>query len=188
MVGGIVVIGATQIEMRRSAIEQGKEYLPEAQKDWQARSAIVPKRISGIKAGDFLGTIEIPSIKRVVNIFEGTGALALSKGAGHYTQSVMPGVADNSVLSGHRDTVFFNLGKVKVGAKILITVESGSYVYQVKRIRIVSRNDRTVIVPTDNATLTLSTCYPFRFIGNAPKRYIVSAELKEATLENAITI
>jgi sortase A len=89
----------------------------------------------------------------------------------------MPGVKDNSVISGHRDTVFSNLGKVKIGARIVITVESGRYVYQVERIRIVSSNDRTVIVPTEEATLTLSTCYPFIFVGNAPERYIVVAKL-----------
>jgi sortase A len=72
------------------------------------------------------------------------------------------------------------LGKVKIGAKIVIIVESGRYVYKVERIRIVSGNDRTVIVPTEEATLTLSTCYPFIFVGNAPERYIVVAKLVSA--------
>jgi sortase A len=53
----------------------------------------------------------------------------------------------------------------------------GTFVYEVHKIRIVDANDRTVIVPTTDAVLTLSTCYPFRFIGNAPKRYIVQAGL-----------
>jgi sortase A len=114
-----------------------------------------------------------------VNIFEGTSEAELSKGVGHFIQSVMPGVSDNSVLSGHRDTVFSKLGRVRLGAKIKITVESGTYIYTVNRIRIVSSDDRTVIVPTERATLTLSTCYPFTFIGNAPKRYIVIAVLDE---------
>jgi sortase A len=112
-----------------------------------------------------------------MNIFQGTDSRALSKGVGHYLHSVMPGVADNSVLAGHRDTVFSHLDRVKVGDFIIIGTEEGTYIYQVHRLRIVDKNDRTVIVPTKQATLTLSTCYPFRFIGNAPKRYIVQATL-----------
>jgi sortase A len=183
LVGGIAVIGAAGLTAHESAIEQGREYLPEAQKDWQARSSEYSAVGKKIKAGEFLGTIEIPSIKRIANIFEGTSEAELSRGVGHYTQSVMPGVTDNSVISGHRDTVFSKLGKVKIGSRIVVTVESGRYIYQVKRIRIVSKDDRTVIVPTEEATLTLSTCYPFVFIGNAPKRYIVLASLEAAKLE-----
>lgn len=177
LVGGIAVIGAAGLAAHESTKEQARQYLPEAQKDWLARSSdsIVISR--EIKPGDFLGTIEIPSIRSIINIFEGTSEAELSKGVGHFIQSVMPGVKDNSVISGHRDTVFSNLGKVKIGARIVITVESGRYVYQVERIRIVSSNDRTVIVPTEEATLTLSTCYPFIFVGNAPERYIVVAKL-----------
>jgi sortase A len=177
LVGGIAVIGAAGLTAHESAIEQGMEYLPEAQKDWQARSSEYSAITKKIKAGEFLGTIEIPSIKRIANIFEGTTEAELSKGVGHFIQSVMPGVKDNSVISGHRDTVFSNLGKVKIGAKIVVIVESGRHVYQVERIRIVSKDNRTVIVPTEEAMLTLSTCYPFAFIGNAPERYIVVAKL-----------
>ena len=89
----------------------------------------------------------------------------------------MPGVKDNSVLAGHRDSVFSKLGKLVRGDLIIIKTSSGTFKYSVTRMRIVLANDRTVIVPTPTATLTLSTCYPFHFIGPAPKRYIVSAQL-----------
>ena len=177
LVGGIAVIGAAELEAHKSAVEQGKQYLPEAQKNWQLDSEAKSVSVKPAITGEFLGTIEIPSIKRTVNIFQGTSESELSRGVGHFIQSVMPGVSDNSVLSGHRDTVFSNLGKVKLGAKIKITVKSGTFIYKVNRIRIVSSDDRTVIVPTETATLTLSTCYPFVFIGNAPQRYIVVAKL-----------
>jgi sortase A len=180
LVGGIAVIGAAGLAAHESAIEQKRPYLVDAQRDWQSRASVDSVIKREIKAGDFLGTIEIPSIKSIINIFEGTSEAELSKGVGHFIQSVMPGVKDNSVISGHRDTVFSNLGKVKIGAKIVIIVESGRYVYKVERIRIVSGNDRTVIVPTEEATLTLSTCYPFIFVGNAPERYIVVAKLMSA--------
>jgi sortase A len=129
------------------------------------------------KVGDVIGSLSIPRLKRVIPIIEGTGSKELKKGVGHYVGSVLPGARDNSVLAGHRDSVFRNLGEVKLNDLITVTTDYGKFVYKVRKIRIVGANDRTVIVPTPEAVLTLSTCYPFRFIGNAPKRYIVQAGL-----------
>jgi len=127
--------------------------------------------------GTIFGTLTIPRIKKVIPIVEGTGASELKKGVGHYIGSVLPGIADNSVLAGHRDSVFRNLGQVKLGDLLTITTDWGVFNYVVYKIRIVKADDKTVIVPTSSAVLTLSTCYPFRYIGNAPKRYIVQADL-----------
>jgi sortase A len=69
------------------------------------------------------------------------------------------------------------LYQIGLGDYVVIGTRDGTFIYEVNRLRIVNKNDRTVIVPTDSATLTLSTCYPFRYFGNAPKRYIVSATL-----------
>jgi sortase A len=133
--------------------------------------------ISKPKVGQIIGTLTIPRIKSSLPIIEGTGAKELKRGVGHYVGSVIPGVSDNSVLAGHRDSVFRKLGEVKIGDLITVKNDYGSFVYEVHKIRIVKANDRTVIVPTTDAILTLSTCYPFRYIGNAPNRYIVQAGL-----------
>lgn len=127
--------------------------------------------------GTVFGTLTIPRIKKTIPIVEGTGASELKKGVGHYIGSVLPGVADNSVLAGHRDSVFRNLGQVKLGDLLTITTDWGVFNYKVSKIRIVKADDKTVIVPTRSAVLTLSTCYPFSYIGSAPKRYIVQADL-----------
>ena len=129
------------------------------------------------KVGEIIGSLTIPRIKSTLPIIEGTGSKELKRGVGHYIGSVIPGVSDNSVLSGHRDSVFRRLGEVKIRDLITIKNEYGTFVYEVNKIRIVEANDRTVIVPSKEAVLTLSTCYPFRFIGNAPKRYIVQGWL-----------
>jgi sortase A len=84
---------------------------------------------------------------------------------------------DNSVISGHRDSYFSKFDKLKVGDSITTKTSSGTFTYKIKSFRIVKADDRTVIVPTEVATLTLTTCYPFYFIGNAPKRFIVTAVL-----------
>jgi sortase A len=175
MAAGIAIIyfAGVQIQISKSAVEN--LYTPSVAVDTEPSLGISDADV--VLSGSYLGLMKIPSIKRSVNIFQGTDSKTLKKGAGHYLQSVMPGIQDNSVIAGHRDTVFSNLGKVKIGAYVFIALKNETFLYQVDRIRIVDKDDRTVIVPTDEARLTLSTCYPFRYIGNAPKRYVVIATL-----------
>lgn len=134
------------------------------------------------KVGDVIGTISLPSLKQKLPIIEGTDEPELKRGVGHYVRSVLPGISDNSVLAGHRDSVFSELGKLALGDPIVVRTTAGEFTYMVTKFRIVMADDRTVIVPTTSPVLTLSTCYPFRYIGNAPKRYIVTADLVETNL------
>jgi len=127
--------------------------------------------------GDNIGSLTIPALKQKLPIIQGTGADELKKGVGHFTQSVLPREEDNCVLSGHRDTVFAELGKLKIGDQLIVQTSAGTYTYEIKRIRIVDKDDKTVIVPANHAILTLTTCYPFQFIGSAPDRYILIADL-----------
>ena len=130
-----------------------------------------------VKLGEIIGIITIPKLSETYPIVQGTDDKDLKAGVGHFVGSVMPGVKDNTVLAGHRDTVFSKIGKLKIGNLIIIKTRSGTFNYSVMRTRIVLADDRTVIVPTPTATLTLITCYPFYYIGSAPDRYIVSAKL-----------
>lgn len=127
--------------------------------------------------GDNIGSLTIPALNRTISVFQGTGDKELKKGVGHFSQSVLPGEEDNCVLSAHRETGFRGIGALKIGDSLIIKTSAGSFTYKVSGTRIVHADDKTVIVPTDNAVLTLTTCYPFNFIGNAPDRYIVSADL-----------
>jgi sortase A len=127
--------------------------------------------------GERIGSLSIPVLKQTLPIIEGTRTEDLKKGVGHFTQSVLPGEQDNCVISGHRDTVFTELGKVKVGDQLIAQTSAGTFTYEVTLIRIVDKDDRTVIVPTDHAVLTVSTCYPFRYVGAAPDRYVLVADL-----------
>jgi sortase A len=155
----------------------GSQFIPALDAiDKSSTSLINPAAIKVAK-GDFIGTLAIPRINKVISIYEGTEESQLKKGAGHYIKSVLPGAMDNSVIAGHRDSVFSKFGSLKVGDPITVTTSYGKFVYIIDSFRIVKADDRTVIVPTKEATLTLSTCYPFRFVGNAPKRFIVTALL-----------
>ncbi|GEN45083.1 class D sortase [Alkalibacillus haloalkaliphilus] len=129
--------------------------------------------------GDVFGKLTISKLDYELPIIHGSGEEELSRGVGHFEQSVLPGTSDNSVLAGHRDTVFVGLGELEKGDLIEVETEAGLFVYELTETRIVDEDDRTVIVPTEEATLTLVTCYPFDFVGSAPERYIVTAELIE---------
>lgn len=134
-------------------------------------------KFAPIKLGEVIGLIRIPKLSEEYPIVQGTDNRSLKHGVGHYVDSVMPGVKDNSVLSGHRDSVFSKLGQLKSGDQVIVQTSDGIFTYIVRSTRIVMADDRTVIVPTPTAVLTLSTCYPFHYIGSAPKRFIVSADL-----------
>lgn len=127
--------------------------------------------------GDTIGTLSIPALELESPVLQGTSEDELEKGVGHYLQSVLPGEADNCVLSGHRTTVFAKLGEIKTGDQLILQTTAGIFTYEVTGTRIVDKDDKTVIVPTDRAVLTLTTCYPFIYIGSAPDRFIVSADL-----------
>ena len=136
------------------------------------------------KDGETFGELVIPKISASLPIVEGTDEDELEKGVGHYADSVLPGERDNSVLSGHRDTVFRKLGEVGVGDELIVKTTAGEFTYRVNKVRIVDADDRTVIVPKPRPTLTVTTCYPFDYIGDAPDRYILVANLVSQSLES----
>lgn len=131
--------------------------------------------------GEKIGEITIPKLGMSVPIYEGTTEDELGKGAGHYSNSVMPGEDNNTVISGHRDTVFRSLENVGENDVIEVETAEGKYTYRIEKVRIVDAEDKTVIVPKPEATLTLTTCYPFTYIGDAPERYVLVGNLIESS-------
>jgi sortase A len=127
--------------------------------------------------GEKIGTITLESLGLSWPIYEGTDAERLSLGVGHYIGSVLPGIVDNSILSGHRDTVFAQLGELQAGDLILVETAAGVFTYEMTGSEIVDRSDQSVIQPSDEAKLTLTTCYPFKAIGATTQAYILSAKL-----------
>ena len=126
-----------------------------------------------------IGTITLPTLKLSWPIYQGTSDAELAKGVGHYAKSVLPGQNDNSVLSGHRTTVFNRLGQLKRGQLILVKTSAGVFTYKIRGFRVVLKTDKTVIVPTNHAVLTLTTCYPFNNLGATTHAFVVSADLIE---------
>lgn len=135
------------------------------------------KTTTPLKEGERIGVLTIPKLDKAFPIYEGVGKEALKKGIGHIPSTPIPGQKSNSVLAGHRDTFFRGLDRLKIGDALIVTIANDSFIYKIKKIRIVDKDDKTVIVPKPRSTLTLTTCYPFTFIGPAPQRYIVEAQL-----------
>ena len=159
-----------------------KEEEPIPQPVPQVTEAIQEREEEGLykeypSLGETFGELIIPKISSSLPIVEGTNEDELERGVGHYANSVLPGEKDNSVLSGHRDTVFRRLGEVGVGDLLIVKTTAGEFTYKVRQVRIVDADDRTVIVPKPRATLTVTTCYPFDYIGDAPERYILVGTL-----------
>lgn len=129
--------------------------------------------------GEGVATLIIPSIDLVFDVFMGTDDDVLAKGVGMYNSDLTttPDIGGHTVLSGHRDSVFSPVGELEDGDSLYVRYQDIDYHYKIDKTWITDAEDRSVIVEKDNPTLTLSTCYPFHFIGSAPDRYIVEAEL-----------
>jgi sortase A len=129
--------------------------------------------------GEVIGKITLDKLHKSYPIIEGTAAAELAKGVGHYSASVLPGEQGNSILAGHRDSVFRKLGELKLDDQITLETLAGTFTYLVTGSKIVESDDTSVFLSGDSSTITLITCYPFHFVGNAPKRYLLFAKLVE---------
>lgn len=127
--------------------------------------------------GTWMGRLEVPSVKLQTTVLEGTDDGTLSRGSGHIEDTPFPGAAGNVGIAGHRDTVFRPLRHIHLGDAMKLTTADRVYHYKISKTLIVSPDDVYVLDPTDHPTLTLVTCYPFDFIGHAPRRFIVQATL-----------
>lgn len=125
-----------------------------------------------------LGVLEIPKLDLQVPVFNGTDDLVLNRGVGRIPGTGNPGRAGNAGLAGHRDGFFRGLKDIRVGDKVEFKTSSRVSTYQVSGIEIVTPDNVQVLEDTPQPSLTLVTCYPFYFIGDAPQRYIVHCSLK----------
>ena len=122
-----------------------------------------------------LGRIEIGAIGLQVMILEGIEEETLQRAVGHIPGTSLPGQEGNVAIAGHRDTFFRPLRNIQPDDEITLTTLNGTYRYRVASTKIVEPEDIGVLDDSDDAILTLVTCYPFNFVGSAPQRFIVRA-------------
>ena len=184
ILAGLVVIGigVWQIVetnfMTDASLKEAKRIVAQAESKYDEEEPIKNlKKIDPPKFGDTIGLLTIPKINSELAIVEGTDPNDLKKGVGHYKGSYFPGENGQIVLSGHRDTVFRRLGELKPGDIFEVQLANGMSKYELTHTKIVDAEDRTIItLQNTQEELIVITCYPFRFVGNAPQRYIIYAK------------
>jgi LPXTG-site transpeptidase (sortase) family protein len=124
-----------------------------------------------------LGKVYIDRINLSVVVAEGIKPPVLRVAVGHVPGTALPWQPGNVVLAAHRDSFFRRLGELKPGDIIRLTVPSKDYRYRVTFTDVVDPKETWVMQPSTGESLTLITCYPFHFVGPAPKRFVVRARL-----------
>ena len=179
IVGGVLFIGYGVFNIMdtkaqtENSLSEAKEAIRGENEKWLDKES---KRFAP-PIGDAVGLLEIDKIDGTLPIVEGTDPDDLEKGVGHYKGSFYPDENGQIVLSGHRDTVFRRAGELEIGDELKMVLPYGDFSYKITSTKIVDADDKTIIT-LDNSKeeLVLTTCYPFRYIGNAPQRYIIYAE------------
>jgi len=177
IVGGVLIggLGLYSISETRSAEEQ-------AMVDWDRQLTARPAAPSVptpqlLHRGDPVAKLSIDRLDSEWVVLEGADRDELKRGPGHLIDTAMPGSRGNCVIAGHRDTQFRILRNVKIGEEISVETGGRTYRYRVIDRQVVAPTDTRSLDPTEKPTLTLVTCYPFYYVGPAPKRFVIRAEL-----------
>jgi sortase A len=123
-----------------------------------------------------LAILTIDKLNIQVPVYNGTEEVNLNRGVGRIKGTARIDGEGNLGIAGHRDGFFRPLKDIVVGDSMELLTTTGVVNYEVTSIVIVDPGDVSVLAPTEKTTITLVTCYPFYFVGHAPKRYIVKAE------------
>lgn len=124
---------------------------------------------------ELIGRLEIPRLNIKAIVREGDGEATLHHAVGHIPSTAFPGDIGNVAFAAHRDTFFRPLRNIRKGDQILVSTTGGTYQYLVQSTKIVSPSDVSVLKASASHELTLVTCYPFYYIGSAPRRFVVHA-------------
>lgn len=128
--------------------------------------------------GQAIAVLRIPKLNLDVPVLEGTDAITLNRGVGRIRGTSFPGQTGNIGIAGHRDGFFQGLKDIHAGDRIELLTAQRTDIYVVERTVIVDPNDVSVLENGTAPALTLVTCYPFHYIGPAPRRFVVKASLQ----------
>jgi len=181
----LIVCGALLLIGSATSVARGAIARDAARSRWaemEAERAVVGAKLStgGARWSEARGTpvarVIIPRLGLDEVVVEGVGDDELRAGPGHMIGSVLPGDRGTSVISAHRDRHFHALGGIAVGDTVVTESASGTVVWTVSRIRVVGADD-SALDARPTPTLMLTTCWPIRYVGPAPDRLIVEAEI-----------
>ncbi len=114
-------------------------------------------------------------------VVDGDDANALERGFWYHPLSPPPGERGNTIIIGHRflhlpprrDT-FFNLDQVKIGDELVIEQKNNQFNYTVINVRVVDKNDTSILSNTSDYRITLITCTP---LWTAEKRLVITGKM-----------
>jgi sortase A len=136
--------------------------------------------------GDVIGEIQVPRLGLNAMVIQGESPAILRQAVGHLSKSALPGEWGNVALAGHRDTFFRPLRDIRVGDEIRFKTRDRSFEYRVESIKIVAPTDIRVLESSTGHDLTLLTCFPFHYVGPAPKRLVVRAHEVDGILQEQL--
>lgn len=146
----------------------------------KATAEVVPTSAGEHSLSSLLGMIEVPRLQLSAVVAAGEDAETLDRAVGWLTDTARPGSGGNAAFAAHRDTLFRPLEDIRIGDIVRVTIPPHTYEYRVKSLDVVAPTDVSVLNDRGRDELTLITCYPFRYIGPAPNRFIVKAERLES--------
>jgi sortase A len=138
----------------------------------RSRDAVAPASEANVP----IGRLEIPGVGLSAVVMEGDDESTLNVAVGHLPDTPFPWQEGNAALAGHRDTFFRPIRRVRTGDEIRLVTPRGTFRYRATRNVVVEPDELWVLDPSPTAALTLITCYPFDFVGPAPRRFVVHAE------------
>ncbi len=145
---------------------------------WSASRRAAYQRL--LRAGGVpspVGRLRLEKQGIVMPVFSGTGEAALTLGAGHLRDTAALDGNGNIAIAGHRDGFFRSLRNLAVGDRLTLITAKAVRTFRVSGTSVVAPEDVEVLAPTSSPVLTLITCYPFYYVGHAPKRFVVRARL-----------
>lgn len=178
--GVIPLVAIASVSIRSCRLERDTRSAAESRRStaWPERAARTRAQAA---ATGRVGHLEIERLGLKAAIVEGVDPEELLVGVGHVPGTAYPGEPDNAALAGHRDTHLASLRHVARGDRIRVDTADGVFVYDVDSSFVVRPDRGDLLRPTGHAMLTLVTCYPFHWIGPAPKRFIVQAHAVETS-------
>jgi sortase A len=140
-----------------------------------AKLSTPPKRLFASVTDGLIGRIEIPRLLLSAMVCEGIEGTTLRRAIGHIPGTALPGQPGNVGLAGHRDTFFRSLSDLRIKDEIQFSTLKGNFKYEVESLMVVEPDNVEALAPSPENELTLVTCYPFSYIGTAPKRFVARA-------------
>lgn len=176
LAAGVATLAYTAITVIRARSFQASELERLRQVPALQKPHAEPRSVAN---GDTIGEIEIPRLGLNAIMLEGDSDDVLSRGVGHVPETALPWQVGNVALAAHRDTIFRPLRNIRAGDTVVLKTMEGDQRYTVSFTEVVAPTDVQVLDSDGENELTLITCFPFYYVGHAPRRFIVHARQVE---------